>query len=115
MGREVALVVGVGQATGQAVCRQWADRYKLILVARSNEFITRLANELPDAHALPCDVADRDAWGATLRRIRDEFGLPKRILINTEAAAWGEYNALSLDELDRSFDVHAISCLLYTF
>ncbi len=66
------------------------------------EFITALANELPDAHALPCDVADRDAWGATLRRIRDEFGPPTRILINTEAAAWGEYNALSLDSWTRA-------------
>ena len=111
MTREVALVVGVGRATGQAVCRQWADRYKLILIARSKEFITALANELPDAHALPCDVADRDAWGTTLRRIRDEFGLPARILINTEAAAWGEYNTLSLDQLDRSFDINAISLL----
>jgi NAD(P)-dependent dehydrogenase (short-subunit alcohol dehydrogenase family) len=111
MGREVALIVGVGRATGQAVCRQWADRYRLILVARSDEFITALANELPDAHALPCDVADRAAWGATLRRIRDDFGPPRRILINTEAAAWGEYNSLSLDELDRSFDVNAISLL----
>ena len=46
-----------------------------------------------------------------MRRIRDEFGLPKRILINTEAAAWGEYNALSLDQLDNSFDVNAISLL----
>lgn len=111
MAREVALVVGVGRATGQAVCRQWADRYKLILVARSNEFIRALADELPDAHALPCDVADREAWGHTLRRIREEFGLPKRILINTEAAAWGEYNALSLEQLDRSFDINAISLL----
>ncbi len=111
MAREVALVVGVGQATGQAVCRQWSDRYKLILIARSKEFIRALADELPDAHALPCDVADRDAWGATLRHIRDEFGLPKRILINTEAAVWGEYNTLSLDQLDNSFDVNAISLL----
>ena len=111
MAREVALVVGVGRATGQAVCRLWADRYTLILVARSKAFITALANELPDAHALPCDVGDRDGWGATLRRIRDEFGPPRRILINTEAAAWGEYDALSLDQLDRSFDVNAISLL----
>ena len=111
MAREVALVVGVGPATGQAVCRQWSDRYKLILVARSTEFITALAHELPDAHALPCDVADRDAWAATLGRIRVEFGLPKRILINTEAAAWGEYNTLSLAQLDNSFDINAVSLL----
>jgi len=111
MARQVALVVGVGRATGQAVCRRWADRYKLILIARSKEFITALASELPDAHALACDVGDRDAWGVALRRIRDEIGLPTRILINTEAAAWGEYDALSLDQLDRSFDINAISLL----
>jgi len=111
MVRQVALVVGVGRATGQAVCRRWADRYKLILIARSKEFITALASELPDAHALTCDVGDRDAWGVALRRIRDEIGLPTRILINTEAAAWGEYDALSLDQLDRSFDINAISLL----
>ncbi len=111
MAREVALVVGVGRATGQAVCRRWSDRYKLILIARSKAFITALADELQDAHALPCDVADRDAWGATLRRIKHEFGVPKRILINTEATVWGEYDALSLDQLDNSFDVNTISLL----
>ena len=46
-----------------------------------------------------------------MRRIPVEFGLPKRILINTEAAAWGEYDALSLDRLDNSFDVNVISLL----
>jgi NAD(P)-dependent dehydrogenase (short-subunit alcohol dehydrogenase family) len=111
MSREVALIVGVGRATGQAMCRQWSHRYKLVLIARSKEVITALADELPDAHALPCDVANRDAWGATLRRILEEFGVPKRILINTEVAAWGEYNTLSLDQLDNSFDVNAISLL----
>ncbi len=111
MARDVALIVGVGRATGQAVCRHWSDRYKLILIARSQDFITALAAEMPDAHALRCDVADRDAWSATLRRIREEFGVPKRILINTEAAAWGAYNALSLDQLDNSFDVNVVSLL----
>lgn len=85
----MALVVEVGRATGEAVCRQWSDRYKLILIARSKEVIAALADELPDAHALRCDVANRHAWGTTLRRILAEFGQPKRILINTEAAALG--------------------------
>ena len=45
MGREIALIVGVGQATGQSVCRALADRYKLLLIARSPEFITALADD----------------------------------------------------------------------
>ena len=111
MNKDIALIVGVGQATGHALARRWAPHYKLLLVARSADFITKLAAELPDAQALVCDVADRLAWSATLGQIRDEIGLPKRILINTESAAWGEYHELSLEALDTSFDVNAISLL----
>lgn len=111
MARQVALLVGVGQATGQAVCRQWAERYELILVARSTTLISRLASELPHAHAVVCDVADRTAWRTTLETIRRDYGTIKRILVNTESAAWGNYNELSLDQLSNSFDVNVISLL----
>ena len=111
MTRDLALVVGVGESTGQAVCRLLAYRYRLVMVARSRALIETLAAELPDAHALPCDVADRDAWGAALRRIRDEFGVPTRILVNTEAAVWGAYDALALDRFAASFDVNVVSLL----
>lgn len=111
MNKDIALVVGVGQATGQSLCRLWAEQYKLLLVARSADFITALAEELPDAQALVCDVSDRAAWARTLGHIRDHIGLPKRILVNTESAAWGDYHELSLDALDTSFDVNAISLL----
>ena len=111
MGKEIALIVGVGQATGQALAKLWADRYQLLLVARSEDFISELAAQLPDARALVCDVADRAAWSSTLRHIRDDIGLPRRILVNTESAAWGEYHELSLSGLDASFDVNVISLM----
>ena len=111
MSRELALIVGVGQATGQALCRLLADDYRLLLVARSAEFIGRLAAELPDARAFQCDVSDRQAYSALLSAIRSEEGIPRRILVNTERAAWGDYNQLSLDEMSISFDVNVISLL----
>ena len=109
--KDLVLIVGVGHATGQALCRLWGDHYRLLLVARSEELIGTLAKELPDAHAFPCDVSDRAAWASTLRKIERSFGVPSRIVINTEAAAWGEYHELSLDQLDNSFDVNAVSLL----
>ncbi len=111
MSRDVALIIGVGEATGQSVCRALADRYTLVMVARSKDLIHKLANDLPDAHALPCDVADREAWSAALNLIRDRFGTPARILVNTEAAAWGAYHELSLEQLSFSFDVNVVSLL----
>ncbi len=109
--KDIALIIGVGEATGQSVCRLLADRYQLLLLARSSELITALAEELPDAQAIVCDVADREAYAGVLEHIRNDVGLPKRILVNTERAAWGAYSQLSLDELSASFDVNVISLL----
>ena len=56
-------------------------------------------------------MSDRRAWSETLEYIRDALGLPRRILVNTESAAWGEYNELSLDGMAASFDVNVIGLL----
>lgn len=109
--RPVALIVGVGEATGQSVCRLLADRYRLLMIARSPDLISRLAAELPDARAITCDVADRTAYAEVLRAILKQEGVPERILVNTESAAWGAYNQLSLEGLATSFDVNVVSLL----
>ncbi len=111
MSRELALIVGVGEATGQALSTAWAERYELVLVARTASFIQQLADSLPHAHAFACDVSDRTAWAATLQQIKTTLGTPTRVLINTESAAWGKYNELSLEQLSMSFDVNVISLL----
>ena len=108
---KTALIVGVGEATGQAICRAWAEEFKLIMVARSPNLIAKLEAELPNASAYQCDVADRDEWQSCLQQILAEHGQPDRILINTECAAWGEYHELSLAQLDLSFDVNVVSVL----
>lgn len=109
--RDLALIVGVGPTTGTRVCRLLADDHTVVMVARSTERITALAEELPSAHAFACDVADRDRYAETLTRIRDEIGVPSKILINTESAAWGDYDQLSLDRFATSFDVNAVALL----
>lgn len=105
------LVIGVGPATGTTLCKRLAGKYRLILVARSAERIDALAKEIPDAHAFPCDVSDRAAYATCLESIREQFGAPDRILLNTESAVWGEYNKLPLDGFSASFDVNAVAFL----
>ncbi|MFT6435303.1 MAG: NAD(P)-dependent dehydrogenase (short-subunit alcohol dehydrogenase family) [Candidatus Azotimanducaceae bacterium] len=105
------LVMGVGDATGQAICRLLSGKYTLAIVARSSGLISSLAAELKDTHAYACDVSDRESWAKTLKKIVSEVGLPQRILMNTESSAWGEYNELSLDRFAASFNVNAVSLL----
>ncbi len=111
MSKPIALVVGVGPATGQAVCRRLAGTYELVMIARSSKVIGPLADELPDAHAYEADVSQREEWPATLRRIVGEVGLPSRILVNTESAPWGAYNQLDIEAFSASFEVSVVGLL----
>ena len=111
MANPIMLVIGVGAATGQALCRWLEGQYTLVMVARSSELISALAQELDDAYAYTCDIGDRETWSIALRKIVSEVGLPRCVLINTESAAWGEYNELPLDGFSASFDVNAVSLL----
>ena len=109
--KPIALIVGVGVATGAAIARLWAAECTLVMVARSDAVIGPLAQALPDAHAFQCDVSDRAHWEATLQQITAQFGVPQRILVNTESAAWGAYHELSLEQLEMSFRVNVIAVL----
>ena len=111
MTKPLALIVGVGASTGQALARAWAPRYRLCLVARSAALVDTLATELADATSYTCDVADQNSWAETLLAIKRDHGLPARILINVESAAWGAYQDLSLPALAKSFEVNVVSVL----
>lgn len=108
---ETAMIVGAGPATGSALCQRLAGKYRLILVARSNDRIRALEDKLPDTHGFVCDVSNIVAWQDTLDEIRSTFGSPRRILINTESASWGEYSDLPLDKFSESFRVNAVAFL----
>jgi len=110
--KPLALIVGVGNATGKAVCTELASHYRLAMVARSTNVIGSLATTLEQAGAYPCDVTNRDAWVSTLKTIVAEMGLPDYILVNTEGGGWGEYMQIDVADFSNSFDVNVVSLLL---
>lgn len=78
MSKSIA-VFGAGPALGQAVARRYArEGYTIVLVARRQEPIDRLANDLTSArttaHAITADLADTDAIPALAERIRATVG-----------------------------------------
>ena len=100
-----ALIVGVGAATGAAVCRELNADHKLAMVARSTTTIGPLEAELDDAKAYPCDVSDRDAWAKTMANVEQDMGVPDVVVFNTEGGGMGPYNALDLDAFNSSFSI----------
>ncbi len=107
----LALVIGVGGATGRSVCQRFAAEYRLVMLARSESVIGPLAAALPYASAYQCDVSARDDYGRILSTIVEEHGLPDVIVVNTEGGGWGAYHEIDLDHFAASFPVNVVALL----
>src|SRR5208282_3515442 len=78
------IVVGVGEGLGAAMARRFAEGYKVALVARSPEIITKTAQEIRAAGgvalSLQCDATVQENVTSAYQRISIELG-PVEILI----------------------------------
>jgi len=77
MNDRVALIVGVGGATGAALARRFAQGgYRVAMIARNAERLAEIESKIPGARSYPCDVADLDRLGAVVDRVKAELGAP---------------------------------------
>ena len=73
--RPVFLITGASTGIGAETARQAAEAgYRLVLAARSEDKLTALAGELPEAIAVRCDVTEWEDQQALVRRALDEYG-----------------------------------------
>lgn len=107
----VCVIVGVGPGTGAALVRRFASEYRVAMIARSADRLESLAAEVEGAFAYPCDIADGDAFVATLRQIRDDLGSPVVAIHNPVAGSFQPYNELDPQLLEATFATNATSLL----
>ena len=88
---KVCLVTGVGPGTGAAVVRAFAEDYQVAMLARSQERLSALAQEIPNAHAFPCDVTDTDLLNATVAKVSEQLGTPDVVVHNAVGGAFGSF------------------------
>jgi len=85
----IALITGVGGATGAALSRRFAQGgYRVAMLARNAERLAELEARIPGARAYPCDVADLDRLGAVVERVDAELGAPHVLVHNAVAATF---------------------------
>lgn len=85
----VALVTGASSGIGDALARELRSRgYALIVVARREDRLQALADELGDTHVIACDLGDAAARTALVQRV-SELGLEVDILVNNAGFATG--------------------------
>ena len=108
----LAIITGVGPGTGSAMARRFHDGgYKVAMLARTAERLADLERELPNAFAVPCDVADPVALAAALERIEQRAGAPKVVIHNAVGGAFGNFLDIEPEVLQRNFQINVMALL----
>jgi NAD(P)-dependent dehydrogenase (short-subunit alcohol dehydrogenase family) len=112
MAKPVCVVVGVGEGNGAALARSFArEGMALALLARDTDFTSKLAGELSDARAYPCDVTKPDEIAEVFGRVREELGDPTTVIYNAGSGSWGDVESISLEAFENSWRVNALGAL----
>jgi len=108
----LAVVTGVGPGTGSAIVRRFHEGgYQVAMLARTAERLAGLADELPSALPVPCDVADPAALEAALAEIEARAGAPKVVVHNAVGGAFGSFLDIAPEVLERNFQVNVMALL----
>jgi short-subunit dehydrogenase len=108
MSRPLALVTGVGPGTGAAVVRRFAaGGYRVAMLARDAARLAKLEREIEGSMAVPCDVADPTALEQALATLPT----PEVVVHNAVGGAFGTFDEIDPDLLQRNFEVNAMALL----
>ena len=106
--KPIALITGVGPGTGAALVRRFAQGgYRVAMMARDADRLKALEDEIPDAFALPCDVAD----AAALKQAIAKIDAPKVLVHNAVGGAFGTFLDVDPAVLQHNFDVNVLALL----
>ncbi len=110
--KPVCLIAGVGDSTGAALVRRFEQGYRVAMIARNEPRLSRLAREITDAHAYPCDVGDLDTLTRTVANVETDLGRVEVLIYNAVSHSFGTFLELNPRELERNFRVNT-TALLY--
>jgi len=85
--------------------------YQVAMIARNAERLEKIANELPDSFAVPCDVSDAASLLTALDGIAQRAGTPKVVIHNAVGGAFGSFLDIAPDILERNFQVNVMALL----
>lgn len=115
MKKPVAVIIGVGPGNGAAFSRRFAGSgYTVALLARSKDFIIKLASELQDAYAFICDITDADSVNQAFANIRQQLGEIDVLIYNAGSGTWGNIKEVTPDKFEASWRVNAQGLFLAT-
>ncbi len=107
---QTAVIAGVGPGLGESLARKFAaEGCRVALLARSEEYIADLAEDLPDPGAglaVPTDLARPDEIREAFETVRSEWGSVDLLVNHASAGSWSGLLDASVDDVDRAWAVN---------
>lgn len=104
---KVCVVVGVGPGNGEALVRRFCQEgYDVAMLARSEDFLKRLAGELPNAHAFVHDASDLAAAASVFARIQEQLGAASVLLYNAGGGVFKSAEDASVDDFEANWRIN---------
>jgi len=111
--RPHCLVIGVGAGTGLACVRRFVESgYKVSMIARHEGRLQTWQQDISNTAAYPSDITELDQFRDTLRQIKDEQGLPSKVIYNASLATFAPYTELDPKDLERNFRANTSGLLI---
>lgn len=112
MSRPLALITGVGPGTGSAIVRRLAvGGHSVAMLARDAERLASLEREVAETKAYPCDVTDIEQLDRTVAAVQHDFGSPSVLVHNAVGGAFGSFQDIDPQILERNFQVNVMAFL----
>jgi NAD(P)-dependent dehydrogenase (short-subunit alcohol dehydrogenase family) len=105
------LITGVGPGTGAALARRFSEGYRVAMIARNADRLTKLEKDLPGARGFPCDVSDEAQLASTYAKVSDDLGAPEVVIHNAVGGAFGDFLSIDPQVLQANFQVNTMALL----
>lgn len=107
------LLAGVGERIGESVARRFhAAGWNVACVARSDDVIGRLADELDRVLAVRADVTDEEAVHRVVDETHEAFGPVDCLVCNASAGGGNPLDAADASTFERIWRVRALGSFL---
>ena len=107
MSDRTCVITGVGWGTGNAIAQKFAaSGYKVAMLARREDRLAKLENDIQNAYAYPCDVTNTGALKETLEEVANDLGDPSVVIHNAVSGAWGNFMEIDPSDLEKNFQVN---------
>jgi len=109
----VCVIAGAGPGNGLSLARRFARAgYRVVLLARGEDRLARITEQVPDSTGLACDLTDEAAVAATFQSIAENYGPVDTLVYNAGAGIFGSVEEIDPASFEAGWRVNALGCFL---